>query len=166
MMTDNLEKLIQRMSSGEWDERLSAVDAIVKTHGNDAVPALIGLLKSPSADTRNAAALAFRDIGDSDAVGALFDAIKAPENRENRATLVYALETLDCREHFLDVVELAFSSKWDVRLAAMNILSEQGFLVNDDDVKKAHKLIDAALSSGSGDDHDWIEQIRVRLADF
>jgi HEAT repeat protein len=161
-MQQTLAGLLNQISNGvTWNEKLLASDNVAKIYGKSAVPSLILLIESRDVKVRDAAALALREIGDSTAVDPLFEAVKNPLNSQARSTLVYALEALDCREHFLDVVALVLADKADVRIAAMTILQEQGFLVDDADVKLA-----LANVRTSQLESDWIELIAERLNSF
>jgi HEAT repeat protein len=163
-MNNDLEFLLLQISTSNWNVKISSAEIIVKEHGHTAVTSLIELLKSSSQDTRDAAAIALRDIKDRRAVEPLFECIKKKENENNRATLVYALETLDCSDHFLDIVDLALSDKADVSLAAMNILIDQGFMINDEDLDMAYELVNKALKQNTNQER--IVAIKQRLLDF
>lgn len=156
--------LVRVIEQDDWTGALAASDVIVRSFGRSATRSLIKLLKSDRVVTRNAAALALREIGDSRAVDPLFRAINNPNNRSDRATLVYALETLDCRNHFLDLIELAISEKADVQLSAMDILERQAFLVNDDDLNQARETLETCRSKSSF--MEWFYVLEKRLADF
>lgn len=132
-------------SRSTWKEKLEAADAIAANSGNCHLGELLELLRSHSAPTRNAAAIALRQIGDNRAVEPLFAAIQTPANLQDRSTLVYALEHLNCSGHFQDVFLLVLSDKADVRLAAANIFFSQGFFVDEEDLTKARQLLKASL---------------------
>lgn len=132
--------------STSWETKLKAADQIVQEFGSDdvAFSKLLDLLTNHNQYSRNAAALALREIRDSRAVASLFQAIQNPRNQSDRSTMVYALETLDCKDYFLDVISLVLSSKADVQMSATTILFEQGFLVDDDDIAVAIQQIECA----------------------
>ena len=160
---NRLQSLIENIANPEtpWETKLEASDAIVKDFGRSAVSALLDCLGSANASSRNASALALREIKDNEAVNPLFRAIKNPRNEADHSTLVYALEMLDCKEHFLEVISLALSSKADVRISASIIFFEQGFLVDDDDVATAKQLIQNASL-----EDDYRASLLSRLSDF
>lgn len=136
--------LITRILLGDWQEKVGAADELARIASPEVVDLLSDLLSSSDGKIRNAAALALREIGDSTAVRPLLDAIQTPANQNNRSTLVYALETLDCSRHFIDIFQLALSSKFDVQMSALSILDEQGFWVSSEDISKASALLMSA----------------------
>jgi HEAT repeat protein len=144
MSNDKEESLIQRIVLGEWIEKVDAADALAPIASPEAIDVLTHLLTNRDGQIRNAAALALRGIGSNSAVLPLLNAIQFPENHNNRSTLVYALETLDCGRHFIEIFELALASKVDVQVAALNILDEQTFSYNLDDIAKASAMLEAA----------------------
>ena len=159
-LKSKLEVLIEKIQVASWQEKLQASDQIVKDFGKHATDSLTGLLHEKDASVRNAAAITLREIGDNTAVKPLIEAIKAPANRDNRSTLVYALQTLDCKEHFLDIVELLLGNA-EVRMSAMTIFVEQGFLISDEDLKVAGHLVNSSDS-----DPELVELIYERLSEF
>jgi HEAT repeat protein len=141
MERERIDHLLSLLKHGDWDEALQASDALAAAANSYVTERLIQLLNCSRPDTRNAAALALREIGDDAAIEPLLRAIKKPANRDNRSTLVYALESLNCGGHFIDVFTLAFSPKDDVRLSALSILHEQSFLISDEDLEQAHSML-------------------------
>ncbi len=140
----NIEELVAIIESSEWCEKLKAADILAEHGSSEVVASLIALLKSKDGKVRNASTLALREIGDDIAVEPLFAASHDPANVENRSTLVYALETLDCSGHFIDVVKLAVFGKADVQMSALVILAEQGFYMDDDDLAEALFMLEKA----------------------
>ena len=145
MNKSNTDHLINVIINGKWKDKVDAADSLAEKPSDDIVKKLIGLLVGIDADVRNASALALREIKDNSAVCHLLNAIHKKENINNRSTLVYALENLDCSQHFLTIFELALADKIDVQMSAMNILHEQGFYIDDDDCLKARSMLEAAV---------------------
>lgn len=98
---------------------------MVQRGGADIFQFFLALLEQPNAELRNQAALALRDIGDPQAVGPLFQAIHNPANRNNRGTLVYALERLDCSHYGKALIELLFYGNYEVKSMALKVLEAQ-----------------------------------------
>lgn len=142
MNKEELSILIRRLFDENWEVALDAADILSEHPNKKVVNALIKVLDSDLASARNAASLALREIRDDTAVNPLLCAIKKAANRDNRATMVYALEKHDCSGHFKDIFQIALSEKGDVRLAALNILGEQGFFLDDQDIKWAEELLE------------------------
>ena len=153
--------LITKILVGEWSEKVDAADELARIASSEVVDVLSCLLTNSDGEIRNAAALALREIGDSAAVRPLLDAIQRPENHRNRSTLVYALETLDCSRHFIDIFRLALSSKYDVQMSALSILDEQGFWVSADDISNASALLKSADRESIA--YDWLAQYLLEL---
>jgi len=117
------------------------------------------LLKSDNGLIRNRISLLLRELKDDSVVEYLFEAIKGPKNSKNRSTMVYALETLDCRGHFLDLIELALASRLDVQCAALNILEEQRFLVTYNELNVAINIFDKAKKNNNACDVSAHERV-------
>ncbi len=125
-MTKSLTHLQQAIQSDDWETARSAADALAE-YGSAAVPVLLPLLQSESGQTRNAIALALRDIADNTAVEPLVQAIRNPATAGNRGTLVYALETHDCSDYFLFLFNLTLNDTFEVQNHALTILYQQQF---------------------------------------
>ncbi len=144
MNESNTGHLINVIINGEWSDKVDAGDILVENPTAEIVGKLIGLLDSNDGYVRNASALALREIGDNTAVSPLLKAIHKKENMNNRGTLVYALENLDCSRHFMTIFALALADSFEVKMSAMDILHEQGFYIDDDDCLKAQSMLDAS----------------------
>ncbi|NVN90913.1 MAG: HEAT repeat domain-containing protein [Desulfuromonadales bacterium] len=141
MEREKIDELLSLLENGDWDEALHASDMLANIADSYITKRLIEFLNNPRPDTRNAAALALRDIGDDTATEPLLRAINKPENHDNRSTMVYALENLNCSCHFIDIFMLALAPKEDVRLSALNILHEQNFWISDEDLDQARSIL-------------------------
>ncbi len=146
MNTKNIQNLIRKIENGNWEEKIKASNLLVKkaSLSHCIIEPLILLLNSSSGKVRNASALTLREIGDSSVVQPLLNAILNHNNLKDRSTLVYALETLDCSEKFLDIFKLALSEEAFTQLSAMNILFEQGFFVSDEEIATAFLMLTKA----------------------
>ena len=124
---NELKELRKQICSDDGDARLKASDKLASIGGGKVLDILIPLLKSENAGIRNAAALSLREIGDNRSVKPLVKAITNPKNKNNRGTLVYALEKLDCSKLLSTLVELALCDSYEVQNHALTIISEQSF---------------------------------------
>lgn len=141
-MTQSLHELHDQLLSDEWQTAVTAADALAEL-GSAALPVLLPLLASPSAQTRDAVALALRDIGDNAALEPLVAAIRSPATTDHRGTLVYALETHDCRDYFLFLFDLALSDTFEVQDRALTILHAQQFVHNFAELDTAQAHLDS-----------------------
>lgn len=144
-----------------WEEKLALADLVALEFGKEATRDLCSMLESDDGQVRNAAALALKDIKDSSAVEPLMRAINNPQNHDDRSTLVYALTSLDCSRLFSEILRLVLAPKADVSMAAWDILSEQGFFVDDALVNKAVVNVEKSAIEA-----DFKEAIQRRLLDF
>ncbi len=108
---------------------------------------LLSLLNARTAFIRSATAITLRHLKDNRAVTPLMDAIKVSRNKKNRGTLVYALEYLNCSDLFLPMVELALSNEYEVQAHALNILREQTFKTNRQEIAVAEEMIKKYLKA-------------------
>ena len=122
------------MQSDDWATARRAADALAELGGADAVTILIPCLASPSPVTRNAAAIALRDIGDNAAREPLIRAITDPLTQGDRGTLVRALQTLDCSACLRFLFQLALTETFEVQNHALQILYEQEFWYTREDL--------------------------------
>lgn len=141
-MSKSLDDLRDEIQSVDWQTAVAAADALAE-HGAAALPVLLPLLASQSAQTRDAVALALRNIADNAAVEPLVDAIRSPGTAGNRGTFVYALETHDCSDYLLFLFDLALSDAFEVQNHALNILLAQQFRYDLADVDTAQARLDA-----------------------
>lgn len=137
----NFENLIQILKYGTWDKKLEASETLVNFDNDRVLEAVLPLLQSQDDDIRDAVALTLRDLQSNKSVAPLIDALVNPINPENISTLVYALESLDCRNYFTEVFDMALSSKPDIQIGACNILQEQNFVVTKNELEYVSYLL-------------------------
>ena len=113
---------------------LVAADKLGEIGGDEVLNFLIQVLKSPNALQRNSAALVLREIGDNRAAEPLWQEILNPRNRNQRATMVYALERLDCSQKLPELFDLLFYGSYEARMYAGTILEEQDFEFSEADL--------------------------------
>ena len=139
-------KLVDDLQSDDKEVRDAASRILVARGGADVVDSLVSVLRSPDGWVRNGAASVLREIADDRAVDPLVDAINVPENCNNRGSLVYALQTLDCRNYFLFLFGLVIEGNYEVRSLALMILEEQQFDVTPAMLATAKNKLDAYVS--------------------
>lgn len=113
---------------------IAAADKLDELGGDEVLNFLISVLKSPNALLRNSAALALRDISDNRAAEPLWQEILNPQNRHQRATMVYALEKMDCSQKLPELFDLLFYGSYEARMYAETILEEQDFEFSEADL--------------------------------
>ena len=138
----SLKELKQDILSDDWKTALAASDALAQIGGKAALDILLPLLSSPASWTRNAAALGLRDIGDNAAVEPLVHAISALGPQDDRGTLVYALQSLDCSRQFRFLFDLTLCDVFELQNHALAILKEQEFQYAQADITEAQDKLD------------------------
>ena len=113
---------------------MAAADKLGEIGGDEVLNFLIQVLKSSNASQRNSAALALREIGDNRAAEPLWQEILNPQNRNQRATMVYALERLDCSQKLPELFDLLFYGSYEAQMYAGTILDEQVFEFSEADL--------------------------------
>lgn len=141
-MSEGFEDKLKKIEEITWGEKMKFSDLIIQNSNDRLVSILIGLLSNESWEIRNFSALTLRGIKDNKAVTPLFKSVKRFLSQNNVSTMVYALEELDCSNHFQDVIDLIVYSKTDVQTYAIHIYMEQGFYVDDEDIILARKKLD------------------------
>ena len=138
-----IKNLINDLSSTNWEKALNASDELSKCHSEDIFNQLIVVLnEAETRDTVNATALALREIKNNKAVYFLIKALDNPINIDNKSTILYALENLDCSKYFLKIFTLFTTSiRYDVQLSAYSILIEQKFILTDIELSEARKIL-------------------------
>jgi hypothetical protein len=89
---------------------------------------LLPRLASSDRSARNGAALDLRDLAESGTsipIEPFLAAISDPANRDDRGTLVYALQMLDCSGCFALLFDLALHGNFECQNHALAILEEQ-----------------------------------------
>lgn len=148
-----IEDVISSIRHSDWDGKVVAADQASTFPPEEVLPYLTDLLHSEDHDVRNAAALALRSIGDDSAAESLLSAVFNPANREDRSTLLYALENMEIGPHFREIAELLVDEQWDVRMSAFCILDSGKFSTTMDEIHSAIRLIE---SSSSLDDRERV----------
>ena len=134
-------------------------------------PALAGLvsrLSSSDPFIRNGAALDLRDLAESGTsvpVEPFLAAISDLANRDNRGTLVYALQMMDCTECFASLFDLALHGNFECQNHALTILEEQAIRVTPGLLREAEQRLRAFIPPGNMTGED-AELLRAELAEI
>ncbi|WP_426492721.1 HEAT repeat domain-containing protein [Hymenobacter sp. 102] len=129
-----VEQLKQEATSDDWQKANAACNQLANLPGNQGFDALLSLLSDTNPRARNAAALALRGRADNRAIEPLLAAIRTPNTRGYNGTLVYALQTLDCRHHLKELFEILFYQGYEAKQMAMQVLEEQEFEFTTEDL--------------------------------
>lgn len=166
--TRTISDLLDDLRSDDWEIAEGASEVLVARGGADVVDSLIQLLRSTDGRTRNRAAMALREIGDDRAVHPLVDAISVPENCNNRGTLVYALQTLDCRNYFQFLFDLAIEGNYEVRCMVLMIFEDQEFELTPTIVAEVTNKLDAFTrrKHNCPEDEDFARELQIALVNI
>ena len=145
----SIDGLVEAMVYGDEAAVDDAMEQLVEC-GASAVPAMISVLRSPVPSHRNRAALVLREIADDSAVSALIEAIERPENRHHTGTLIYALQTMDCRKQFWTLFRLVLEGDFEERCMAHVILEDQALEVTPADLERAKNQLHAVVPNELG----------------
>lgn len=135
-----IEQLKKNIFSDDREIMKHAVDGLAKIGGDEIVGFLISLITLDDSGIRNRAALALKDIKDNKAVEPLFNAIFKRENHNNNGTLVYALESLDCRQNLKEIFKILFYETYESKVSDLTILSEQIFDYSGNDLVEIQNM--------------------------
>jgi hypothetical protein len=124
---DTIAQLKKDLFSDNWDTAKSASDGLAEIGSPEVINFFISLLEQDNANIRNVAALGLRKLSDNQALEPLFRAINKKENENNRGTMVYALQTLDCSHKLPELFDLLFYGNFEVKMGVSVILDEQTF---------------------------------------
>lgn len=160
-----IEDLKNGIFSDNWDTAISSADKLVKIGGDDVVKFLIGLLESKNADLRNIAALALRDLEDNKAIDPLLNSIFNPENKNNNGTLVYALQTLDCKNKLVEIFRILFYQGFEAKMGAYKILNKQIFEFNRNNLLEIQRMWNDCCQSPEHCEGFDKEQLKLMMQD-
>lgn len=134
MSKASLEFIREQLCSTNINDTFEIIDQLIADCKEDIIPYLISCLTDKDQRVRSSAALALREQRDDRAVTPLINCVIDPIDSKRCATFVYALETHDCSEHFLDIFKILFYSNFECKINAHNILSEQQFRFDDNNL--------------------------------
>ncbi|MCZ8023641.1 MAG: hypothetical protein O9294_17890 [Cytophagales bacterium] len=124
-----IEKLKANIFSGDWDKMKESSNRLFEIGSQEDIDYLLSLLDQPNSLVRNAVSLTFMDYKFNDALDPLLKSIAKHENRNDRGTMVYALQKLDCRSKLKELFNILFTSpkNLEVQSGILQILDEQEF---------------------------------------
>ncbi len=160
MDDSDIEALFRQLAEAdEWSDRVEAADELGANGGAAIVARLVALLDSPTWHTREAAALALRNISDDTAISPLCAAVRDPRFIGRSGTMVYALQTHDCSHilRFLFSLALDPDGTYEVQHHALTILSEQQFWYTLDDLEAMH--LELAAYARRTERDEWTDTI-------
>lgn len=163
-----ISELVDDLQSDDWEIAEEASEVLVARGGTDVVDSLIPLLRSTVIRVRYWAAHVLREIGDDRAVEPLVNAINVPENRNYSGSLVYALQTLDCRHYFLFLFDLAIEGDFEVRSLVLMILEEQEFELTPTILAEATNKLDAFTrrKDNRPEDEEFARELQIALVNM
>jgi len=156
--------LLDDLRSDDWEIAEGASEVLVARGGTDVVDSDL----PTDARVRNWAAHVLREIGDDRAVEPLVNAINVPENCNNRGSLVYALQTLDCRNHFQFLFDLAIEGNYEVRCMVLMIFEDQEFELTPTIVAEVTNKLDAFTrrKHNRPEDEDFARELQIALVNI
>ena len=133
-----IDKLKTDIFSADWDKVKESVNRLFEIGGQENIDYLIGLLDKQNSLIRNAVSMAFRANKFNEGLDSLFNAIGKVENRNERGTMVYALQTLNCSKKLKELFDILFSAteNWEVQSGILTVLEEQEFEFSTTDLKE------------------------------
>ena len=135
-----VENLKKEVFSDDWETVKAAAKRLGEIGGVDVVDFLISLLELDDSSIRNRAALALEQIEDSRAVEPLLKSIFKPENHNYNGTMVFALESLNCKTKLVEIFKILFYETYEAKISAYSILDDQIFEFNRDDLLQVQKM--------------------------
>jgi len=131
-----IEKLKTDIFSDNWDRMKESSSRLFEIGGQENIHYLVGLLEQSNSIVRNAIALTFMDNKFNDGLEPLLKSITKEENKSARGTMVYALQTLDCKNKLKELFDILFTAtkNWEVQSGILTVLEEQEFEFTEDDL--------------------------------
>lgn len=166
----DFEENISKLRSGDLVQAQHAAKELGRSKDKRAISILMDMLsKEGNNSLMNALALSLGELKADEAVPLLMELIKKPELKNKRGSLVYSLRNLDCREYFIDVVEMICSGNYEVCDHALDIfeslVDEASFenKLTAKEMLKKQELIEMALPPSKHPKYDRIHFVRDAL---
>lgn len=137
----DINQLKANLYSDVWKTSLEAADTLSELNTNEAIDILIDALSSENNFIRNASALGIREADSKKAFDALFNRIKELGPHEEIGTLVYSLETANCNDYIMDLIDFYFNGNLEVTSALTTIFNEQNFVLTKDSMNKLEAIL-------------------------
>ena len=135
-----IEQLKKDVFSDDLELLKSSADRLGQIGGDEVLDFLISLIELDNPDIRNRAALALEDIKDNRALEPLLIAIFKKENHNYNGTMVFALESLDCRHKFKEIFKILFFETYESKISVYAILSDQIFDFTEEDLFEINQM--------------------------
>ena len=142
---DEIDFLKKNIFSDDWKLVKKSAHRLGELGGKDITDFLISLLEQSDSRIRNIAALALEEIRDERALEPLLKSINKKENFNFNGTMVFALESLDCSKHLVEIFEILFYQTYESKMSAMSILDNQFFEFTKNDLINIEKMWKACL---------------------
>jgi hypothetical protein len=127
---------------------------VTKLNENDKMELLNFFVVTNNPLIWNHLALIFSDIKFDKAVPAIINKINDRKSSNDKGTLIYSLENLDCKEHFLSLIRFIGEMDYESRLMALGVVEKLQISVSNKIKKQAIELLDeyiAILEKSSND---------------
>jgi HEAT repeat protein len=170
-MNKAFEENISALKSSDLEKVEKAIIELGHSKDEKAIPILIDMLSmEEDINIKNALALSLGNLRANEAVPLLMKLIKDPENKNRRGSFVYALQNLDCKEYFLDIVDLICTGSYEVYDHALTIFeslvdeaSYNDKLIASEKLR-AQEKIELAKTPSKRPEYDRIQFIKDALA--
>lgn len=119
----NMENINIFLENHRIDELVTYVQHLPKSEQKETTDYLLSKLKTSSdGNSRNMLAIILSDLKCQDAVEILMELISKPELENNRGSLVYALENLECAKYYKELLPLLFKGNFEVRMQIYSVM--------------------------------------------
>jgi hypothetical protein len=127
--------------SDKWETSLSAADRLSQLNTTISIDILIDGLSSTNSFIRNASALGIRETDSKKAFDTLFNRIKELGPNEEIGTLVYCLETANCNDYLIDLIDFYFNGNFEVKSSLTTIFNEQIFVLTKANIDRLQDIL-------------------------
>ncbi len=126
------------ITNNEISKIMNHAEKLDNFEKKECIKSLLELLESTDSGTeRNTIALVLSDLRCNDAVPILIELIKKKKTRNNRGTLLYALQPLEYREHLDVIVVNLVHGNFECSRMAYNLIAS---VIDDVDDKKRKEI--------------------------
>jgi HEAT repeat protein len=140
---DDLEEKLEVLKSSDLEKVEKTIRELGNSEDKRAIPILMGMLaREKDIHLKNALALSLGDLRAHEAVPLLMTLIKDPSNENMRGSFVYALRNLQCKEYFLDFVEMICTGNFEVYSHALDLVESVIDDVSFSDKLEAKKMLE------------------------
>lgn len=136
MMDKAWQDVSKLIDQNEIDEAAEYCNALNGSEFQRVEQKLIDYLKSTDDNSvRNTIALLLSDLKSNDAIEPLIQLIKTPSLKDARATLIYALQNLDCPNRIVELFDILYDGNYESRCNLSTLLEEKVNEMDTQDVK-------------------------------